>query len=189
MKTLWLVAFRNLMQNGKRTALLGSAIASVTLLLVLMSAIGNGMYDTILNTATNLTTGHINVAGFYKITSGQAAPVVTDFKPLLKTVQEVVPSDTLIVDRLRGWGKVVSPKSSIQVGIGGVDIDKESGFREVIEVIDGSLDDLKGNQAVLVFEGQAKRLGLPPVAYLSSGDMAVIYQSASEFFEIVADAL
>ncbi|KCZ82682.1 hypothetical protein HAD_16512 [Hyphomonas adhaerens MHS-3] len=38
-------------------------------------------------------------------------------------------------------------------------------------------------------EKEVKRLGLPSVAYLSSGDMAVIYQSASEFFEIVADAL
>ncbi len=38
-------------------------------------------------------------------------------------------------------------------------------------------------------ESEAERLGLPPVAYLSSGDMAVVYQSASEFFGIVTDAL
>ena len=160
MKTLWLIAFRNLLQNGKRTLLLGSAIASVTLLLVLMSAVGNGMYDTILTTATNLTTGHVNVAGFYKITSGQAAPVVTKFEPLREKVREVLPPGSVVVDRLRGWGKVVSPKSSIQVGIGGIDIDQETGFRSVVTIAEGSVDGLREPNGVLMFEGQAKRLGL-----------------------------
>ncbi|MEZ6000940.1 alpha/beta fold hydrolase [Hyphomonas sp.] len=38
-------------------------------------------------------------------------------------------------------------------------------------------------------EHEAERLGLPPVAYLSSGDMSVIYQSADEFFSVLTDAL
>jgi hypothetical protein len=38
-------------------------------------------------------------------------------------------------------------------------------------------------------EGEAKRLGLPPAVYLSSGDMSVIYQSADEFFAALGDAL
>ncbi|RAN39155.1 hypothetical protein HY26_16880 [Hyphomonas sp. GM-8P] len=38
-------------------------------------------------------------------------------------------------------------------------------------------------------EREADRLGLPPVAYLTSGDMSVIYQSADEFFSVLADAL
>ena len=38
-------------------------------------------------------------------------------------------------------------------------------------------------------EHEAKRLGLPPVAYLSSGDMSVIYQSTDEFFTALTDAL
>lgn len=160
MKTLWIIALRNLIQNGKRTSLLGSAIASVTLLLVLLNSVGNGMYDTILTTATNLTTGHVNVAGFYKITSGQAAPVVTDFQVLKKRVESLSPPGSLVVDRLRGWGKVVSPKSSIQVGIGGVDIDVETGFRSVIALSSGNLDGLREPNSVLLFEGQAKRLGL-----------------------------
>lgn len=38
-------------------------------------------------------------------------------------------------------------------------------------------------------EGEAERLGLPPVAYLTSGDMAVLYQSVDEFFSVLTDAL
>ena len=160
MKTLILIAVRNLLQNGKRTALLTSAIASVTLLLVIMSSIGNGMYDTILNTATNLTTGHINVAGFFKITSGQAAPVVTQYENVRDTVSSVLPDDAAVVDRLRGWGKVVSPKSSVQVGIGGIDVSAEAGFREVIELSSGSLDGMGDGGGALLFEMQAERLGV-----------------------------
>ncbi len=160
MKTLFIIALRNLWKSGKRTALLGSAIGSVTLLLVLLSSVGNGMYDTILTTATALTTGHVNVAGFYKITSGQAAPVVTEFKPLLKDVKELVPPGSLVVDRLRGWGKIVSHKSSIQVGIGGVDIEQEKAFSDVIQLAAGDLNGLREPNTVLLFEGQAKRLGV-----------------------------
>ena len=38
-------------------------------------------------------------------------------------------------------------------------------------------------------ESEAERLGLPPVAYMSSGDMAVVFQSADEFFAVLTDAL
>nr|WP_321441349.1 hypothetical protein [uncultured Hyphomonas sp.] len=38
-------------------------------------------------------------------------------------------------------------------------------------------------------EHEAERLGLPPVAYLSSGDMSVIYQSTDEFFTALTGAL
>ena len=37
--------------------------------------------------------------------------------------------------------------------------------------------------------GTVGALGLPPVAYLSSGDMSVIYQSTDEFFTALTDAL
>jgi len=38
-------------------------------------------------------------------------------------------------------------------------------------------------------ESESARLGLPPVAYLSSGDMSVVFQSADEFFAVLTDAL
>lgn len=38
-------------------------------------------------------------------------------------------------------------------------------------------------------ESEAERLGLPPVAYLSSGDMTVVFQSPDELFAVLTDAL
>ena len=98
----------------------------MTLLLVIMSSIGNNVRHHSEH-GDQSGNGHINVAGFFKITSGQAAPVVTQYEKVRDTVSAVLP-DAAVVDRLRGWGKVVSFKSSIQVGIGGIDVSMEEGF-------------------------------------------------------------
>ena len=73
------IAARNLAQHSRRNLFLGAAIASVTALLVLlMGGLTTGIKSTMLESATTLMTGHVNVAGFYKVTSGMAAPLVTD---------------------------------------------------------------------------------------------------------------
>ena len=158
MGRLLLIAVRNLLQNRRRTLLLGGAIATVTALLVLLSSASNGIQDTMLRGAETLSTGHVNVAGFFKITSGQAAPVVTRYRELMDFVEKEVPEAESVVDRLRGWGKIVSHASSIQVGVSGVDIDKETAFSEVLEIVDGDIEGLRKRDGLLLFESQAKKL-------------------------------
>ncbi|MCA9670302.1 MAG: ABC transporter permease [Myxococcales bacterium] len=158
MRRLLLIAARNLRQNRKRTALLGIAIASVTALLVLLTSVSNGIQDTMLRAATTLSTGHVNVGGFFKITSGQAAPVVTDYNKVKEFLRKKLPEAREVADRLRGWGKVVSPATSIQVGISGLDVKAEPGLSKVIRVIHGKLEDLSKPSSILLFEKQAKRL-------------------------------
>ncbi len=158
MKTLLMIAVRNLMQHKRRTLLLGTAVATVTTLLVVLLSLFSGMRATMLRTATTLMTGHVNVAGFYKITSGTAAPLVTKYKPLVELVKESTPGLKQVVTRGRGWGKVVSDVTSIQAALSGIEIDSEPAFREVIEVVSGSLDGLRERHSVLLFEQQAERL-------------------------------
>ena len=76
MTQLLLIALRNLGSHKRRTLLLGGAIAGVTALLVVLMGLSNGIQTTTVETATTLMTGHVNVAGFYKVTAGQSAPVV-----------------------------------------------------------------------------------------------------------------
>jgi len=161
---LCLIAVRNLVQSRKRTLMLGTAILLVTMLLVLVNSLTTGIRDTMLRTVTTLSTGHVNVGGFYKITSGQAAPVVTKYADVLKPVRESLPADIGVVDRVRGWGKVVNPTGEgrpMQLGLTGIDITKETGIIDVVEVLDGDLMNLSrtelGHTAVL-FEKQATRL-------------------------------
>ncbi len=158
MGKLFLIAFRNLLQHKRRTFMLGSAIAGVTALLVLVLALTNGVRETMLESATTLMTGHVNVAGFYKITSGQAAPIVTDAKKVAEIVRREVPEAAYVSERGRGWARLVSDTSSMQVGIAGIDIATEPNFREVVQVKEGSLDDLTKPNGLLLFEKQAEKL-------------------------------
>lgn len=158
MLQLFLIAFRNLGTHRRRTLLLGGAIAGVTALLVVLMGLSTGMKDTMLRSATTLSTGHVNVAGFYKVTAGQSAPVVTNYPKIIEQVRKDVPELDYIVQRGRGWVKVVSEVGSSQVGLGGIDVEAEPGIREVLQVKEGSLDGLKEPNTVLLFEKQAKRL-------------------------------
>src|SRR5437588_11845609 len=133
MTQLFLIAIRNLAQHSKRTLLLGGAIAGVMTLLVLLLCISSGMHATLLESATTLMTGHINVAGFYKVTAGQSGPLVTDYKRVGELVRKTLPDLDYMVARGRGWARVVSDSGSIQAGIGGIDIRNEPGFPKVIK--------------------------------------------------------
>ena len=66
MKQLFLIALRNLAQHSKRTLLLGGAIAGVSALFVFLLCLSSGIHKTMLESATTLSTGHLNVAGFIR---------------------------------------------------------------------------------------------------------------------------
>ncbi|HXU62042.1 MAG TPA: ABC transporter permease, partial [Polyangia bacterium] len=136
------IAFRNLVQHSRRSLFLGVAIASVTALLVLLNGLSTGVRETMIDTATTLSTGHVNVGGFYKVTAGQAAPVVTDYRKVLEVVKKTVPEMEFAVQRGRGWAKVVSDTGSMQAGVTGVDIRNEPKFATVLQMESGKLDDL-----------------------------------------------
>src|SRR6185295_19803841 len=132
MGQLFLIAIRNLAQHSKRTLLLGGAIAGVSALFVFMLCLSSGIHATMLESATTLSTGHLNVGGFYKVTAGQSAPVVTQFKRIEEIVKKTLPDLAYMAPRGRGWAKLVSDTGKMQAAIGGIDIANEPGFRRVI---------------------------------------------------------
>jgi putative ABC transport system permease protein len=154
------IAFRNLVQHRRRTLFLGAAIAAVTALLVLLNGLSTGVRETVIDTATTLSTGHVNVGGFYKVTAGQAAPVVTNYKKVLEIVKKAVPEMAFAVQRGRGWAKVVSDTGSMQLGITGIDIKSEPKFASVLQLVSGKLDDLAQPGTILLFDNQAEKLGV-----------------------------
>ncbi len=156
----FLIAARSLLQHRRRTFLLGGVIAAVTMLLVVLVGLFNGMQKTMLESATTLMTGHVNVGGFYKPSPGQAAPLVTHADKVVEIVKREVPDLDYVTRRGRGWAKLISEGSSMQVGVGGIDIHNEPGFRRVVKVIEGNLDDLTKPNSVLIFQEQAKKLGV-----------------------------
>jgi putative ABC transport system permease protein len=152
------IAARNLALHTRRNLFLGGALAAVTGLLVLLGALTAGMEASMMESALTLLTGHVNVGGFFKVTSGSAAPLVSDYPKLLAVVKERVPEVDYITVRGRGWAKVVSEKSSMDIVLAGVDVANEPAFRKTLRILEGKLDDLGQPGTLLLFEGQADRL-------------------------------
>ncbi|MCI0571451.1 MAG: FtsX-like permease family protein [Myxococcaceae bacterium] len=161
MLQLLLIAVRNLAQHRRRTLLLGGAIAGVTALLVMLQGMTTGIRSTLLESATTLSSGHVNVGGFFKVTAGQGAPVVTEFPKLVEIIRKEVPELDFVTERGRGWAKLIADDgSSVQLGLAGVDITRESGLKKTLKVTQGNLDDLAKPGSVLLFEKQATKLNV-----------------------------
>ena len=158
MGRLFLIAVRSLLANKRRNLLLGSAIMGVTMLLTLMGAVGAGIQHTMIEAGTALVSGHVNVGGFYKISSGRPAPVITGRTQLLADVEAEVPDARLIVDRTRGFGKLVSETDSVQAGLTGIDITRDREILRVVQVAEGNVEDLARPRTVMLYQKQAERL-------------------------------
>jgi putative ABC transport system permease protein len=173
MQIIFTIALRNLIGARRRTALLSMAVGTVTMMLVLMFSLSAGIEDNLVSAATTLATGHVNVAGFYKSTPGEAIPVVTKLSEVKKIVEENTPGIDYVIDRQRGWGKVISDTGSIQAGLNGIDAKQESRFFEKLRLaplsdyVEGGGSELEGDtrklsepHSVVLFASQAKRIGV-----------------------------
>ena len=152
------IAFRSLFQHSRRTFFLATAIAGVTALLILLNSLSAGVSETMIRAATTLSTGHVNVGGFFKVTSSSGGPVVTEYAKVIEAVKKSVPEMESLVHRGRGWAKIISDSGSTQAGITGIEIKNEPAFRKVIELVSGRLEDLAEPNTMLVFESQVERL-------------------------------
>ncbi|HEY3452402.1 MAG TPA: FtsX-like permease family protein [Myxococcales bacterium] len=154
------IAGRNLAQHRKRTLLLGGATALVTMMMVQLMALTDGIQETILHAGSTLMTGHVNVGGFYKVTAGSAAPLVLDADKVLAAVRPDVPELDLAIGRGRGYATAVAPTGSMDLVLGGLDFEKDRRFSDVVAVAEGSLAELSKPNTILVFQTEAKRLGV-----------------------------
>ena len=152
------IAFLSLWQHRRRTLVLGAAIALVTALMLVMLGVAEGMNRSLIESSTTLMSGHVNVSGWFKVTSSQAAPVVTRAKAVREVVEREVPEARYIASRGRGFAKVVSESGSMLLGLAGVDVAQEKGLKDVLRIKEGRLEDLAQPNAVLLFEEQAAEL-------------------------------
>ncbi len=152
------IAARNLLNHTRRNLFLAGAIAAVTAILVSLGGFTEGMRSAMLESATALLTGHVNVGGFFKITSSVGAPLVSDYSKVLAETRRLVPELDYATARERGYAKAVSERSSMNLVLAGIDIAEEPGLRRNLRVKEGNLADLAKPGTILLFEDQAKRL-------------------------------
>lgn len=167
------IALRNLIQARRRTGILFLAVGTVTAMLVLLQAMSQGINDNLVTAATTLSAGQINVAGFYKVTPGSAAPVVTHASEIRKIVEENTPGLDYTLERHRSWGKAVSETGTVQSGLAGIIPAEEERFFNTLQLakesdyVEGGRDEIIGDprklaepHTVVFFANQAKRLGV-----------------------------
>lgn len=170
------IAFRNIVKNRTRSLILGISISVTTIILTLLMAMTSGIEDTMLRSSTTLLTGHVNIAGFHKISSSSASPVITNFKKLNQIAHENVKNTDVIIDRIKGWGKIISDTSSVQSPMWGIDINSEKGIKNVLELAskeeyidgyvkgketsdtEGNIEDLVNTGTIILFATHAKKL-------------------------------
>ena len=171
MRILIVIAVRNLVQARRRTLLLSTAIGLVTTLLVLLLAVSQGISDNLVKSATTLSAGHVVVAGFYKPSISQAIPMVTDAARVRATIKKAVPTLDYIIDRGRGWGKLVGPGGTVQSAMSGVTLVNEPRFVQTLQLAeereykDGGSNQILGDTSrisnpdtIIIFAKNAKRL-------------------------------
>lgn len=171
------IAGRNLFRARRRTLLLSAALALVTGFLVFLLSMSRGITENMIRSATTLSAGHVNVAGFYKTRPTDSAPFVVDVGRIKQVVHETIPARQLnfVIDRQRGFGKLVSDRGSIITGLAGIDPAQEKALAGELTVarestyVDGGKDERVGSidrigqpGTILLFADQARRLKVVP---------------------------
>lgn len=171
MASLLSIAARNLLKAKRRTFLLGLAVAIVAALFFVLRSVSASVGERMVESATTLSSGHVNVGGFTKVRKRGADAALSDRDGLKAFVREKVPEAESVIDRNRGWGRIVSPASSLNAGLSGIEPAQETRFFDSLRLAaekeykkDGG-DAVKGDFAglgepntVLLFAGQAKKL-------------------------------
>jgi putative ABC transport system permease protein len=153
------LATQGVLQQRRRLAVLGTGIVSVTCLITLMDGVDGGIRGTLVNTATALFSGHLNVGGFYKPTTRGASAVLRDAQRIEALVAPTIPEVASIVERGRGTAYVVSGRGGFEATLAGIEPTSEAALQAVLKVDDQAWRRLARPGTVLLFEGDAARLG------------------------------
>ncbi|MBU0552907.1 FtsX-like permease family protein [Myxococcota bacterium] len=154
------IALRNLLQGGARVRRLIWAIAAAVALLTLLSALSSGLEATLIRATSALMSGHVNVGGFYKVTRDVAAPLIPDAPRAAAVAREVIGDRGQLATRLRGFGRLISPKGAFHAGLIGVALDEEVAALRALPAARGAIEGLRRRDALVLFARQAARLGV-----------------------------
>ncbi len=159
MGRIFLIAFRNIFAHTRRSGILGAAIAFVAFLLVSSFAASSALQDAMVDSATTLASGHVNVGGFYKASIGVAQPQIVDFAKVEAAIKDASPHIQFIQRRARGkFDRVTSDKTSLMNAVAGIDFKNDRQLRTRLTILEGDFNALEQPGTALVFKRQADEL-------------------------------
>jgi putative ABC transport system permease protein len=171
MRLYFIIALRNLLQGKRRSLMLGSAIALVTLIHIILQSVSGGYMEGLVNGVTSVAAGHINIVGLYKYSTSTMFPLITESSRVRAIVEDALPDKTFIVERNSSLGKLVGEKRSMYIMFQGINLQDEKSLLQILkplEVADaqghlvsqGDINSLTKENTVLLFKSQAEKLGV-----------------------------
>ena len=161
MGRILLIAFRNIFAHTRRSAILGVAITFVAFLLVSSFAASTALQDAMVDSATTLVSGHVNVGGFYKASIGVAQPQIVDYAKVEAVVRSASQHVVFVQRRARGkFDRITSEKTSLMNAIAGIDFATDQQLRRRLAILEGDFAALEQPGTALVFQRQADELGV-----------------------------
>ncbi len=159
MGRIFLIAFRNIFAHTRRSAILGAAIAFVSFLLVSSFAASTALQDAMVDSATTLASGHVNVGGFFKASIGVAQPQIVDYAKVEAAMKGASPHIQFIQRRARGkFDRVTSDKTSLMNAVAGIDFKTDQQLKQRLTILSGDINELDKPGTALMFKRQADEL-------------------------------
>ncbi len=159
MKTLLVLAWRNIWRNKRRTWITAASIFFAVVLSTLMVSIQKGAWDRMEESVVNYYFGYVQIhaKGYWNDRSIDLAFAETDS---LRSIPEWVPGVETTVPRLESFALAAWGDNTTGVMVVGIDPGREHLMTNLKERIVAGDYFADGEEAVLVAEGVAERLGL-----------------------------
>lgn len=157
------IAFRNLLQQRKRTALVAGGIAFVCALTTGILGAMSSLESNVHRVTTRLIGGHLTVGGMFKPSVGRAVPVLVRSNEVKALVEQALPNAMYVAGRVVSDVRVSSSTASLnaETSVIGVEAKEELSLLGSMTLVEGSAQALlDGSGGALLFEPQANRLGV-----------------------------
>ena len=166
------VAWRNLWRNRRRTWLTAGGIAFAVLLVVFSMAMQLGQYDVMMDNATSLMTGHIQIQRADYVDSDRFEDTINDATQLRRLVA-AAPDVQAVAPRVEAFALASSGERSFGAMVVGVDMEAEARTVRFLDFISAGQAPVAADDALLG-EVLARNLGV------GVGDEVVLLGSAKE---------
>lgn len=155
-----IIAWRNVARQRKRSFLLAGAIGFAFLIITLVGGFTAGLADTARTNFSNALGGHLYFSGDQVSGLGSEISVISDATALNTVLDSYKDSISNIHRRSSTMGSLIAGTTELRQKIAGVDFAAETDFRQNLELVEGSLNELNQNSALVLPQETATKLGV-----------------------------
>lgn len=152
------LAFRNLSRQKKRSFLLSGAIAFGFCVVIMIDSLAAGLLTNMSEQFATIFGGHVLIAGSERNAEGKHVDIIHDSAVLDAALKESGVKYASISKRTGNDGKLILGSKHVLINLLGCDIEEESSLADAITFVEGSFENMKNENGLIIGEGTAKTL-------------------------------